>query len=82
MAKERYGNEATRNDGRTSWIKLVPQVEAAMNHTIQLTTKKRPIDLFNEGETNETVVDRVRALAAKGTTAVFTRKGNLRQGIR
>lgn len=65
MSKEKYGNEATKNDGRTSWVKVVPLVEKAMNQTIQMTTKKTPLQLWEEGDTNETVVNRLKQAAAK-----------------
>lgn len=80
MAKERYGNDGTRNDGRTSWIKLVAEVEKAMNETVQMSTKKRPIDLFHEGEANQTVVDRTKALAAKRYYSRVYQEGKLKSG--
>lgn len=61
----RYGIEHTRNDGRTSWFKLVNQVERAMNETVLMSTKKRPIDLIHEREASPTVIEKMRALAAK-----------------
>ena len=36
-----------------------------MNKTIQMTTKKTPLELFHEGQTNESIVDRLWASAAK-----------------
>lgn len=65
-AKEKYGNPLTRNDGRTSWIRLVvDMVQNVMNDTVQQTTKKTPNELFREEQRDNTVVGRLKVSAAR-----------------
>ena len=59
------GGSMKRCGNFTSWIRLVPDVERLMNNTISTRTKRTPLDLFNEEGTNQTVVDKMTASAAK-----------------
>lgn len=72
----------TRVTGRTLWIKLVPDVEKKIGETeVQMSTKKRPTDLFHE-RGSERVVDRMKPSAAKRYYSRVFKEAKLKPGAR